>query len=129
MVGIIISIYAIQPPSERQTVHHVIGVPHFSPGITADTTGIRILIREKGSDRFDNKHFVSTAFTQIFHPVVKGLGTSCYILIIPFVCLNHTGSKKIQFEIFKTGCFKFINEIINSRQCSRGCRVHTAGTI
>ena len=129
MIRIIISIYPIQPPTKRQTVHHIIGMPHFTPGITTHTPGIGILIREKRSNRFYDKHIITAALAQMLHSVIESLCAGGNVFIVILIGFHHTSSQKIEFEILKTGSLELINEKVNPRQRSRSCRIHATGTI
>ena len=128
MIRVIKAINTTKPPAERETVHHITRMPHFSPSIATDTTGMGIIGRKKRRYRLDDKNIVSGTFPQMLHTIVISLNARSNFRITITICLDRSVTQKIQFQTFDSGILKFIYKKVDAGKCSRGCRIHTRCT-
>ena len=128
MVGIVILINAINPPSIRQGVHGVFRVLDYIPGIASYTTALSILGREDGRNTEVEVHIREDAIQQM-HTVIIGLCTRGHIRTIPRIGLHAAMSHEVHLDVLIATAAKQVVRLFHHGLHSRMRRINGIGTI
>ena len=106
MIGVIVWIYTIQPPTKRKAIEHILAVVYTSPGIAWNAAGVTILRWKYGSNREINKEIITTRFGKVTHAIVVGLYAGGNVRIIKLIGFQCCVVDKVYFYVLIAPVFE-----------------------